>query len=300
MPKTRSLVQQIQRNWVAYFFISPFYILYALFGAFPIIFSFFLSFQFWDGISPMEFAGLSNYLDLFQDDLFWKALYNTLFITVFAHIPMLLGALILAFIINTGLVRFKNIFRTVYFLPMVTSSIAVSLVFLTLYGVRYGFINYFLTLLRLPTIDWWGGTGFWIKPAIMLLFIWRWLGWNMVIYLAGLQNISPGLYEAASIDGATPRQTLFYVTLPLLKPVILFTIILSTIGGMTIFEEPFILVGWQGGTSYAGLTLALYLYANGFEFVRFGHASAMAYVICAFIIILSVINMRIFGFGRKE
>ncbi|GAB4564328.1 MAG: sugar ABC transporter permease [Anaerolineae bacterium] len=293
-----SLWREIRRNWVAYVYISPFYILFFIFGAFPILFSLYLSFHQWNGISPMQWIGLENYVRLFQDRLFWLALKNTLYIGIIAHIPMLIGALILAFIINSPLVRYKDFYRTAYFLPVVTSSVAVALVFGTLYGVRFGLINWVLTELGLKPIDWWGGRGEWIKPAIIILFIWRWLGWNMVIYLAGLQGIPSDLYEAAAIDGASLPQIFRYVTLPLLRPVILFTVVLSTIGAMTLFDEPFILVGVTGGTSNAGLTIAMYLYNRGFNFAHFGYASAMAYVVSAIIIVASALNIRFFGRGR--
>ena len=295
---------QIRRNWVAYAYISPFYILFAIFGAFPILFSLFLSFQQWNGISPMEWLGLENYTRLFQDRLFWLALWNTVFIGVVAHVPMLSGALVLAFIINSPFVRYKDFFRTAYFLPVITSSAAVALIFSTLYGVRFGLINWFLTEIGLSPIDWWGGSGAWIKPAIIIVFIWRWLGWNLVIYLAGLQGIPSDLYEAAAIDGANLPQVFWYITLPLLRPVILFTLVLSTVGAMTIFDEVFLLLpgmmALTGGSNNAGLTLALYLYNQGFNLAHFGYASAMAYVITAIIVVISVFNLRFFGSEQNE
>ena len=305
MPLTRSsLWQEIRRNWVAYVYISPFFILFAIFGAFPIIFSLYLSFHRWNGITPMTWVGLENFFLLFQDRLFWVSLKNTLYIGIVAHIPMLLGALVLAFIINSRLVRLKDFFRTAYFLPIVTSSVAVALVFGTLYGVRFGLINWLLTEIGLQPINWWGGRGEWIKPAIFILFIWRWLGWNMVIYLAGLQGIPGEIYESASIDGASLLQIFWHITLPLLRPVILFTVVLSTIGTMTLFDEPFILlmtgggttnVGLTGGTNNAGLTIAVYLYNRGFNLAHFGYSSAMAYVVSAIIVGASILNIRFFG-----
>ena len=302
--KQAILGRQIRRNWVAYVYISPFYILFAIFGAFPILFSLFLSFQQWNGISPMQWVGLENYLRLFQDPLFWLALWNTVLIGVVAHIPMLSGALILAFMINSAFVRYKDVFRTAYFLPVITSSAAVALIFSTLYGVRFGLINWLLTGIGVQPIDWWGGTGAWIKPAIIIVFIWRWLGWNMVIYLAGLQGIPNDLYEAAAIDGASLPQVFWHITLPLLRPVILFTLVLSTVGAMTIFDEVFLLLpggmALTGGTSNAGLTIALYLYNHGFNLAHFGYASAMAYVVSAIIVVISVLNIRFFGREQGE
>lgn len=292
-----SLWYEIKKNWVAYVYISPFYILFAIFGAFPILFSFYLSFHLWRGHGPMIFRGLKNYSFLIHDRLFWIALWNTVVIWVAAHVPMLFLALILAFILNSGLVKFKQLFEAIYFTPMVTSSVAVAFVFMTMYGVRFGLINFGLKSLGLPSIDWWGGTGFWIKPAIIILFVWRWMGWNMVIYLAGLQGIDAELYDAAKVDGAGLRQIFWYITLPLLRPVILFTLVLSFVGGITIFDEPYLLTWMRtlGGTNHAGLTLALYLHNQGFVRGHLGYASAIAYVVCAIIVVLSVINLKLFG-----
>jgi cellobiose transport system permease protein len=308
VPKTRSsLWHEVRRNWVAYAYISPFYILFAIFGAFPLVYALYLSFTRWNGISPIQWIGLENYQFMLQDQLFWTALKNTVFIAVVAHVPMMSAALALAFVVNSKLVPFKDLFRTAYFLPIVTSSVAVSLVFTTLYGFRYGLINWVLTSSGLPAIDWWGGSGAWIKPAIIILFIWRWLGWNMVIYLAGLQSIPEEFNEAAQVDGANLRQIFWTITLPLMRPVILFTLVLSTIGGMTIFEEPYILLlqtaptmGASGGTNNAGLTLATYLYNQGFTLAHFGYAAAIAYVVSFIIVGVSWVNFRWLGRRRGD
>ncbi len=288
---------EIKNNWVAYVYISPFYILFAVFGLFPVLFSFYLSLTRWTGHGPMAFRGFRNYSSLFQDRLFWTSFWNTVVIWVAAHVPMLIIALILAFILNSGLVKFRRFFEAIYFTPIVTSSVAVAFVFMTMYGVRFGLINYALTSIGLPSIDWWGGSGFWIKPAIILLFVWRWTGWNMVIYLAGLQGIDEELYDAAKIDGANYPQIFRYITLPLLRPVILFTLILSFVGGITIFDEPYLLTWMQtlGGTNHAGLTMSLYLYNEAFVKGHLGYASSLAYVICAIIILLSATNLKLFG-----
>jgi multiple sugar transport system permease protein/cellobiose transport system permease protein len=299
-PRKPSLWREMRRNWVAYTYISPFFILFAIFGAFPILYSFVLSFQQWNGISPPQWIGFENYVRLFQDRLFWLAMWNTIFIGIIAHIPILGGAMLLAVIINSAAIRFKHFYRSAYFLPIVTSPVAISLVFGTLYGVRFGLINWVLTALGLAPIDWWGGAGQWIKPAIIILFIWRWMGWNMIIYLAGLQGINPELYEVAAIDGANQRQIFFKITLPLMRPIILFTLVTSTVGAMTIFDEPYLLVGGTGGTSNAGLTIAMYLYDRGFKLAHFGYASAMAYVVSALIVVVSMLNLRFFGRSNTE
>ncbi|WP_130838701.1 carbohydrate ABC transporter permease [Lachnoclostridium sp. Marseille-P6806] len=224
----------IKRIWkeykVAYVYIAPFFILFAIFGLFPIAYGFYLSFFRWDGLSAMHFVAFTNYINICRDPLFWKALYNTLLIGIIAHIPILLGGLTLAFVLNAKLVRGKNLFKTVYFMPMVTSSVAISIVFQQMFGNNYGVINWFVSLLGGEKVNWLGGDGSLIKVAVICMFAWKWTGWNMVIYLAGMQGISGDIYEAAQIDGAGQAQIFFRICIRLLKPIIIFTVIQSTIG----------------------------------------------------------------------
>ena len=276
---------------VAYVYIAPFFILFAIFGLFPIAYGFYLSFFRWDGLSAMHFIGLENYINVFKDELFWKALENTLIIGIIAHIPILLGGLTLAFILNSKLVKGENIFKTIYFMPMVTSSVAISIVFQQMFGNNYGVINYFVTLLGGEKINWLGGDGSLIKVAVIVMFAWKWIGWNMVIYLAGMQGISNDIYEAAQIDGANQIQVLFKICIPLLKPIIIFTVIQSTIGMFNLFTEPFILTGqnWQGGVNNGGLTLMTYLLNKAPQGGNlYGYASSVAYIITVMIVIISV------------
>ena len=284
----------IKRIWkeykVAYVYIAPFFILFAIFGLFPIAYGFYLSFFRWDGLSAMHFIGLENYINIFKDVLFWKALKNTLVIGIIAHIPILLGGLTLAFILNSKLVKGENIFKTIYFMPMVTSSVAISIVFQMMFGNNYGVINWFVTLLGGEKINWLGGDGSLIKVAVIIMFAWKWIGWNMVIYLAGMQGINNDIYEAAQIDGASQTQILFRICIPLLKPIIIFTVIQSTIGMFNLFTEPFILTGqnWQGGVNNGGLTLMTYLLSKAPQGGNlYGYASAVAYIITIMIVIIS-------------
>ncbi|MFY9295903.1 MAG: sugar ABC transporter permease [Caldicoprobacterales bacterium] len=302
-PRTRSqrsyLWNEIKRNKVAYVYIAPFYILFIIFGLFPIVAGFFISFFNWDGVSAMKFIGIRNYVRLLTDSLFWKALYNTIYIGIFSHIFILFGGLVLAYILNSKLVKYPNIFKTIYFLPMITSAVAASIVFQALFGLNAGLINFMLQTVGFEKIDWWGGTGQYVKIAIIIMFSWKWVGWNMVIYLSGMQGISEDIYEAAIIDGASHTQIFFRITIPLLKPVILFTLIQSTIGTINLFTEPFVLTGLKGGTANQGLTVMMYLldrapYGNNL----YGYASACAYVLCAIIMMVSLINMK--SFGEKE
>lgn len=287
---------QRQKYTVAYLYILPFFLVFAVFGAFPIFYSLFLSFNYAKGVTSLRWVGLGNYLKLFGDDLFWKALWNTAVIWIGAHGIMLPGAFLLAYAMDNVIGRGAKALQTVFFTPMVTSSVAVALVFLTLFGERYGLVNYFLTLMGGRPIAWRGGTGFWIKPMIITLFIWKWTGWNVVIYFAGLQGIDHELYDCACVEGAGKGRVLVSITVPLMKPIILFSLILSFIGGIQIFDEPYILlpaVGPLGGTNYAGLVLARYLYYQSFNRWNFGYGSAIAYVIVFLILLLSLIHSRL-------
>ncbi|SMF83169.1 carbohydrate ABC transporter membrane protein 1, CUT1 family (TC 3.A.1.1.-) [Paenibacillus uliginis N3/975] len=283
-----------------YLAISPFYILFAVFGLFPIAFSMYLSFQKWDGIGVMTFNGLNNYQFMLTDPEFWSAVRNTLVIWIYSTIPMLCFALIIAFLLNASFVRFRTFFRIGYFLPNVTSLVAVAIVFSTLFSNNYGLLNYFLNLIGLESVEWlnktWG-----IQLAISIMIIWRWVGYNAIIYLAGLQSIPTVLYEAAKIDGATGIQAFFRITIPNLRPIILFTVITSTIGGMQVFTEPQVLVGNDGGVSGGGLTIVLYLYREAFVNNYFGYGSAVGWGMFVLIALFSIINWRMVqGKGSNE
>lgn len=293
----RMLWREIKANRVAYVYIAPFFILFAIFGLFPILSGLYISFFRWDGVGAMKWKGLDNYVRLFTDPTFILSIKNTLYIGVIAHIPILFGGLVLAYILNGKFVKFQNLFKTVYFLPMVTSAVAVTIVFQVLFGYNFGLINYCLALISLPPVNWLGGAGEYVKAAIIIMFSWKWIGWNMVIYLAGMQGISNDIYEASTIDGASSAQTFFRITLPLLKPIILFTLIQSTIGTVNLFTEPFVLTNsLTGGTNNMGLTMMMYLLNKAPKGNNiYGLASAVAYVITVMVIIISLVLQRLMG-----
>lgn len=294
--KKKGFLTTLKKNRVAYVYIAPFYILFSIFGLFPMIAGFFLSFFRWDGMSAMHFLGLTNYINLFKDVLFWRALGNTLFIGIIAHIPILLGGLVLAYILNSKLVKGQNIFKTIYFMPMVTSAVAITIIFQNLFGNNYGLINWVLSLFGEKPINWLGGDGSLIKVAVIVMFAWKWIGWNMVIYLAGMQGISNDIYEAARIDGASNSRIIFSIVIPLLKPIILFTLIQSSIGMFNLFTEPFVLTNssWTGGVNNGGLTLMMYLLNKAPQGgTAYGYASAVAYVITIMIVIISIILNKV-------
>ena len=288
----------LYRHRVAYAYIAPFYILFTVFGLFPMVAGLAISFFRWDGVDPMRFIGMQNYFRLLADGLFWKALGNTALIGIISHVFILGGGLVLAYILNSKLIKFQNVFKTIYFLPMVTSAVASAIVFKALFGINNGLINFAFKSLGFEGVDWWGGNGDFVKVAVIAMFSWQWIGWNMVIYLAGMQAISHDIYEAAEIDGANHTHVFFRITVPLLKPIILFTVIQSTIGTLGLFTEPYVLTGGNsllGGTDNQGMTVMMYLlnkapYGNNL----YGFASAVAYVVCAIIIVISLLNMKLF------
>jgi cellobiose transport system permease protein len=300
----RTAIKEAKRNGWAYVFISPFYLLYAVFGLFPLLYGLWLSFQKWDGISPMQWAGIANYAKLMSDDIWWYSIYNTIWLFFAATVPQLILALVLAFIINSSYIKGKDFFRAAFFAPQVASSVAVGLVFVYLFGERYGLLNYFLGFLGIEKIDWLGSRNF-IKPAIALVTIWQWTGYAMIIFLAGLQSINLELYEAAKVDGATTRDIFWSITLPLIRPVIVFQVILSIIGAMQSFDIPVMLAGGTqssspGGTDRAGLTAMVLIYWTAFKYTEFGYASAMSFVLFILIIAFSFLYNRSQGRNPTE
>lgn len=278
-----------------YAFIAPAVLLFLTFTLYPIVASLLLSFQTREGGS-YEFAGFDNYIRLFNDQLFYTALANTFLILVIQVPSMLVLALFLAVLLNSGLGRLTGIFRVSFFMPAITALVAYAIIFFILLNQDFGLVNYLLSLVGIDPVPWLAN-GFWAKVSIILALTWRWMGYNMVIYLAGLQGIPGELYEAAAIDGAGRWRQFLYITVPQLRPVILFTVVLSTIGTLQLFDEPFVLTG--GGPNNATLTIIMYLYQNGFQFLDFGYASAIAYVLVVIIATLSYFQIRFAG-GNDE
>ena len=276
--------------------VSPFFILFAVFGAFPVLFSIWISFHSWNGIGAMKWVGLQQYSYLLSDPKFWQSSGNTLIIWVLSTVPMLLLALVIANALHNA-TRFRSFYRVAYFIPNVTSVVAVTMVFGSIFSNNFGLLNAFLQSIGLTKIEWltqpWG-----IKIAIATIVTWRWVGYNAIIFLAGLQAISGDVYEAAKVDGASPRQTFWRITVPLLRPVILFTAVNSTIGGLQIFTESRVLFGDTnniGGPGDAGLTIVSYLYQSAFIKNQFGYGAAIGWALFILIVLFSIINWRLIG-----
>ncbi|MFK3936417.1 carbohydrate ABC transporter permease [Alkalihalobacillus sp. NPDC078783] len=274
-----------------YVFVAPAIILFLLFTGYPIVYSLILSFTTnVEGVNT--FAGFENYIRLFQDSLFYESLLNTFIILIFQVPIMIMLAVILANVLHSGIHRFKGVLRVAFFTPTVTSLVAAAVIFLLILNQDFGILNFILQSIGIDRIPWLNDP-FWAKVSLIIVTIWRWTGYNMIIILAGLQVIPKDLYEAASIDGATPLRKFFSITLPQLKPVLLFAFVMSTIGTFQLFDEAFNLT--DGGPINATTTVTMYLYENGFEYFDFGYASSIAYVVVLIIAILSFIQFKLAG-----
>jgi len=291
----------VSPRWAPYVFISPFLVLFGVFGVFPLLFSLYLAFQSWEptsGLAAMQFVGLDNFAFALGDEWFWKSLKNTFWLAVATGVPQHLVAIPLAVFIHTSFKRTRDGMVGAYFLPYITSTVAIAIMFSSLFSRDYGLVNAGLGLFGLAPVDWLNQPDS-LKPAIALIIFWRYLGFNVVLYLAALQTIPKDLYEAATMDGAGKLQQFFFITLPSLKPMIYFGVMLSIIGGLQIFEEPFILTDGKGGADQAAMTAGVYLYRMAFDFNDFGGASAMSWVLFAVVAAMTWLTNRAFHPSKR-
>lgn len=281
MKNKRSTLLRQERIW-GYIFLIPFFVGFIFFIIGPIVVALGLSMTQWDLIGTPKFISLANYQNLFRDNLFWIALKNTLYYT-FVSLPItIILSLILALLMNRKLIGIKW-YRSVYFLPVTISIVAVSLLWAWMYSPDFGIINYIFSLIGLPQPGWISVTS-WAMPSVIIMSIWRSLGFNIIILLAGLQNIDRNLYEAAAIDGAGPWLQFKSITIPMLSSVLFFVIVIGLINSFQVFEQTYIMT--QGGPGYSTFTLVYYIFQAGFQFLRMGYASAMSFVL--FIIIFLI------------
>ncbi len=283
-----------KRRVAPYIFISPFYILFLVFGIYPIFYSFVLSFYKGFGFDKKTFFGLGNYVHLFQDPRYYMAVANTTFYALGSLFILTPLALLVALAVNSALVKWKPIYRIGFFLPVITSSVVIAVIGARIFDQTYGLLNALLSVFHIAAVPWLSDKNV-VMRSFVLLGIWNWLGVNMLYWIAGLNAISKDFYEAASIDGANKWQSFLHVTLPLLRPMTLFMVLQAIIGSYNLFAEPFLLTG--GGPSDGSLTITLYLYNQGFQNFNVGYASAIAYSMALLLFILSIINIRVFGFG---
>jgi multiple sugar transport system permease protein len=273
----------------AFLFLLPNTICFLLFGIFPVIASLSLSFFDWSVLEAPVFAGLENYQRLlFDDPVFLTSLRNT-FYFVATVVPLnVILALILALLLNRGLPGVVA-FRAVFFIPVLCAPVATSLVWKWFYNTDYGLANYLLRSFGLPAPDWLSSMT-WAMPALIIMAVWQGTGFNMVLLLAGLQDIPSHLYEAAAIDGANARQRFLHITLPMLSPTLFFVAIIAVIGSFQVFDQAFVMTG--GGPGAATTTIVLYLYQNGFKWFHMGYASAIAWVLFSVIFGLTLLQVN--------
>ena len=278
---------------VGWLFTLPSIVIIISFVFYPMIQAFITSLKSGMG-NNLKFVGLSNYSRLFTDNIFQKSVVNTLIYLVVQVPIMILLALFISVLLNDKNLKFKGFFRTAIFLPCVTSLVAYSVIFKSLFS-NDGLMNKILLNLHLlNTPIEWITSPFWAKITIIIAITWRWTGYNMIFYLAGLQNIDPSIYEAAKIDGATSVKQFFSITVPLLKPIILFTTVMSTTGTLQLFDEVMNIT--KGGPGNATTTISQYIYNLSFKYTpNFGYAAAVSYTIVIMIVVLSLIQFKVAG-----
>jgi len=265
----------LNRIITGYAFLGPNIIGFCIFTFFPVIASFMLAFTEWDILTPIKFVGLNNFIRLVQDRDFWYYLYNTLFFMLAIPINMCVS-LAMAMLLNQKL-KGIVIFRTIYFMPVVSSMVAVALVWRWIYNSDFGLLNSFLHWIGIKTPPQWLSSTIWSKPALMIVSIWQGTGYNMLLYLAALQGIPQELYEAASIDGASWWDSFKNVTWPMLSFVNFFIIITSIISGFQAFGVQYVMT--EGGPAGSTTTIVYYIYNNAFQWFKMGYASSIAWVL---------------------
>ncbi len=277
----------------AYWFLAPALTVIAVFFFVPVVAALFLSLTDFDiyavaSRANLRFVAHENYARLLRDPLFWVALKNTVYFVAVGGPLSIAASLGAALLLTARQVRFQTAFRTIFFLPVVTTLVAVAVVWRYIYHPRFGLLNYALSLVGIAGIDWLGERQ-WAMPAIILMAVWKNFGFNMVIFIAGLQSIPARLYEAASVDGARGWQQFRHVTLPMLAPTFLFVTLITVIGYFQLFAEPYVMT--QGGPAHATLSVVLFMYQQGFRWWNMGYAAAVAFILFAIILCLTLLSM---------
>ncbi len=281
---SNALLSRLWEKRQIYLFISPFFILFVIFQLTPMVWSFYLSFHEWNGLGAPEPVGLGNYRFLLRDSVFYAALRNTATYWLANTLFIIPLALVLAALLNHRWLRAKRTIRTVVFLPYVTATVAVGLIFNMLFDFNSGLINNLLALVKVAPVPWLTSTGI-SKLPVIFLNIWRVTPWHALILLSGLQAIPPELHEAATVDGAGALRRFFSITIPSLMPILFFSFITLTVDSFRIFTEPYILT--QGGPANSSLSIVQYLYISGFSIFKLGRASAVGYALTFILLVVS-------------
>lgn len=279
-----------QRGWFwPALFLFPAMVGFSVFTLYPAIASLGLSFTSWDLNKSPEWVGLDNYIRMISDPTALKVFWNTIYFTAVTVPLLIVIPLLLAIALNQSIpgIRF---FRAAYFLPVISSMVAMSMVWQWMYNADFGLINWFLELFGINGPKWMTDRH-WAMPAIMITSVWKSIGFNMMLFLAGLQGISTSWYEAAEIDGASSLQKLWYITLPSLRPTMLFVTVITIINSLQVFDQVMVMTG--GGPNRSSSVLVHYIYQNGFQFYRMGYASALGWALTIFVLLVTLIQFRI-------
>ncbi|MCV9884550.1 carbohydrate ABC transporter permease [Metabacillus halosaccharovorans] len=289
---------KIDKNPYGYYFIAPFFISFIVFGLGPILYSFYLSFTSWEGFNEPTFIGLANYERLIHDTLFFKSILNTLVIWIFSIIPQLTIALTLALVLHEKFIRGRHLFHAIFYFPNIITPITLGVMFALMFDWQTGSINQFLVSIGLIDEPIYWMNNVWTSRAIVALtMMFQNFGFNMLVFLAGLQAIPQDLYEAAEIDGASKFQTAIKITIPLIRPVLIFTLITSVIGGLQIFDAPLML---GKGPDNSTVTMIMNLYEAAFVRYDYGYGATIAYGAFVVIAIATVITFLIPGVRKKK
>ncbi|HEX7065434.1 MAG TPA: sugar ABC transporter permease [Bacillales bacterium] len=284
-----------KKSYYGYFFVAPYFIIFLIFSLYPILNSFVLSLSHWDGLGESVYVGFDNYARLLSNPYFYQSILNTFIIWIISIVPELIIALVLAMILNEKFIKGRHLFQAVFYFPNIVTPITIGVLASLLFDWQTGSVNKFLMGLGIidDPVNWFAHP-FIAQVIVATVMCWQWFGFNMLIYMAGLQSIPRTLYDAAEIDGANKFQVATKIVIPLLKPVVMFTVITSIIGGMQIFEVPLV-TGTGSGDSTQ--TMMVYLYEAAFKRFQYGYASSVSYGIFIIILALSFIS---FKFSKKR
>ncbi len=282
--------QSIKRRRAAWFMVSPYVVHLLIFVFFPIAFSVWLTFQKWNIISPMSWVGLDNYIHLFQDRTFGRALINTLtFLAI--HIPLQIGVALFLAILLAEQPWFKGFFRSVFFMPVVISGVVVTVMWQQLFGLETGILNQFLMKISLPRVEWLSDPDI-AMISIAVMATWKNVGLYVILFLTGIQQVPVSYYEAAKMEGADAWQQFRHITLPAIRPTIFMVFILSTVGGFSLFIEPYVMT--DGGPLNATMSAILYIYKQAFVYYHMGYAATLGLVLAVLVMGVVAVQKRIF------
>jgi cellobiose transport system permease protein len=299
---TKGIRQGIAERIAPYAYIAPFFLLFAIFGIFPLLFTFYIALFDWNPIGDHTFIGFDNFTRLYDDPRFWNATRNTLAIWLLSTVPQLLAALALAHLLNHARLRFATFFRMTMLVPYITSVAATTIVFAQMFDRDFGMLNWLLGLVGIGPVNFVNSVGG-SYLVIATMVAWRWFGYTTLLYLASLQAIPRETYEAASVDGAGGWKQFWHITVPSLRPIIIFTVVTSTIGGLQIFTEPLLVnraAPLTCGPARECQTLTLFLYEQGFGVFQFGYAAAIGVALFVMVVIIALINYLLSTRIRSE